>query len=122
MRDASRPTSDGLIWATRGRTWGFRFVRRDGWTDPLEIYDQVFAHVPDLPEAFVRVDDRVGLRFPDPEGRRDASGRLIPHEFVLTGNYALGVDSVQAGIDEVWPLVCDEFAQIWSLSDPGGGD
>ncbi len=122
MSTLARSCPVRLIWATRGKTWGFRFVRRDGANDPLEIYDQVFADVPDLPEAFVRVDNRVALRFLDPEGRRDVSGRQIPHEFVLIGSWAVGVDSLRDGIDLVWPLVSDEYTRIWSLPDAGQAD
>ncbi len=122
MSAAAQSSHVRLIWATRGKTWGFRFVRRDGATDPLEIYDQVFADVPDLAEAFARVDDRVALRFLDPEGRRDASGRQIPHEFVLIGGWALGVNSLRDGIELVWPLVSDEYGRIWSLPDAGQAD
>ena len=39
----------------------------------------------------------VALRFPDPAGRRDASGRTIPHDFVLFGDWAEGIESVDEG-------------------------
>ena len=32
-----------LIWATRGRTWGFRFLRDGGFPDPLPVYDLAFS-------------------------------------------------------------------------------
>jgi hypothetical protein len=70
-----RPT-DGFIWATRGRTWGFRFLRSGGLEDPLGVYEDTFSQIGDQPKAWRRVADKVALRFPDPDGRRDAaSGR-----------------------------------------------
>ena len=37
----------GLIWATRGRTWGFRFLLDGGQADPLTTYERAFARLPD---------------------------------------------------------------------------
>ena len=31
-----------FIWATRGRTWGFRFLRTAGRVDPLKLYEAAF--------------------------------------------------------------------------------
>ena len=59
-----------FIWATRGRTWGFRFLRKGGLVDPLGVYEATFSKVGDQPEAWRRVADKVALRFPDPDGRR----------------------------------------------------
>ena len=55
-----------FIWATRGRTWGFRFVRDGGLPDPLVVYDTAFSGVGDEPEAWRRNAETVALRFPDP--------------------------------------------------------
>ena len=49
-----------LIWATRGRTWGFRFLRNGGFEDPLAVYDDAFSGVGDQPEAWRRVARRQG--------------------------------------------------------------
>ena len=40
-----RPTDENarFIWATRGRTWGFRFLRRGGLEDPLGVYEATFS-------------------------------------------------------------------------------
>lgn len=102
-----------MIWATRGRTWGFRFLRKGGLDDPLPLYEAASAGLDGLPEGVARVGDRVALRFPDPAGRTDRSGRVIPHDFVLMGDLAARVHSVADGVQEVWPLVADEYAQVW---------
>lgn len=107
-----------MIWATRGKTWGFRFLRRGGLSDPLPSYEAAFAELEGQPEGLARVGDRVALRFPDPEGRTDRAGRVIPHDFVLSGDLAARVHSVADGIAEVWPLVAEEYAGVWDLATP----
>lgn len=107
-----------MIWATRGRTWGFRFLRTGGLRDPLSSYEAAFAELEGQREGIVRSGDRVALRFIDPEGRRDRAGRAIPHEFVLFGDLALGVSSVGDGLALVWPLVSDEYGALWDSPGP----
>lgn len=107
-----------FIWATRGRTWGFRFLRDCGFDDPLEVYQDAFAGFGDRQEGWQRLDNAVVLRFFDPEARRDAAGRVIPHDIVLFGRWADGVDSLDAGVDRVWPEISDEFARAWDADQP----
>jgi hypothetical protein len=113
-----------LIWATRGRTWGFRFLRRGGCEDPLPVYDAAFSGVEDKPEAWRRLaetmalPEMVALRFPDPEGRQDRAGRVIPHEFVVFPPQADDIESIEDGRRLVWPLVADEFARVWKVPNP----
>ncbi|SES86802.1 hypothetical protein [Geodermatophilus poikilotrophus] len=113
-----------LIWATRGRTWGFRFLRRGGFEDPLPVYDTAFSGLEERSEVRARVPgtgalpELVALRFPDPLGRRDRAGRVIPHEFVVFPPLADGVDSVGDGLRLVWPLVADDFKRVWELPKP----
>ena len=107
-----------FVWATRGKTWGFRFLRDGGQADPLRVYDAVFSEVPSRSEAWGRVGDWVGLRFPDPEGRTDASGRVIPHEFVVWGPDANRISSLEDGLMLVWAEVGEEFARVWDLPEP----
>jgi len=107
-----------LIWATRGRTWGFRFLFDGGVGDPLPEYDEVFAGTEGQAEVCRRVGEKVALRFHDPLGRKDVAGRVIPHDFVVFAPLADGIDSVEDGRRDVWPLVADEFAQVWNLPKP----
>jgi hypothetical protein len=107
-----------LIWATRGRTWGFRFLWNGGLSDPLPEYDSVFKGVEDEAEVYHRVNGKFALRFPDPLGRKDAAGRVIPHEFVVTGMLADRIDSVEQGYKLVWPMVAEEYAQAWDQPKP----
>jgi hypothetical protein len=107
-----------LIWATRGRTWGFRFLRNGNYEDPLPVYDEVFAGVGDEPEVWRRVADKGALRFPDPLGRQDRAGRIIPHDFVVLGPLADEIGSVEEGRRLVWPLISQEFEQLCELPKP----
>lgn len=111
-----------FIWATRGRTWGFQFLRRGGVQDPLAVYEDAFSKVVGESEACRRVGDKVALRFPDPDGRCDAAGRAIPHDFVLIGRTAEGIDSVEDGRRRIWPEVADEFGRVWDEDEPPATD
>jgi hypothetical protein len=107
-----------FIWATRGRTWGFRFLRNGGFDDPLPIYRSAFADVFGQPEVCRRVGDFVALRFADPSGRRDRSGRPISHDFVIPEVDAEGIRTVAAGQALMWPKVQGDYATIWDQERP----
>jgi hypothetical protein len=110
--------SERLIWATRGRSWGFRFLLNGGLADPLRAFERSFAELGDTPRICHRTAGTVALRFPDPLGRRDASGRVIPHEFVVFGDLADEIESVEDGIQKVWPLVAKAYAEVWDSERP----
>ncbi|MGY1734596.1 hypothetical protein [Geodermatophilus sp. SYSU D00684] len=113
-----------LVWATRGRDWGFRFLRNDAAGDALELYDVAFAGVEDTSETCRRVagngarSEMVALRFLDPVGRRDRAGRVIPHDFIVVGALADEIDSIEAGRQRIWPMVADDFERVWRLPAP----
>lgn len=102
-----------LIWATRGRNWGFRFLLDAGLGDPLPEYERAFAELADEPAVWRRSGQVVAVRFPDPEGRRDAARRVIPHEFVVFGDGADVVNSVYDGKQHLWPMVEQFFEHVW---------
>jgi hypothetical protein len=107
-----------LIWATRGRFWGFRFLLKGGLPDPLLVYEGSFAGHDDNPTTCRRAAGTVALRFPDPLGRRDASGRVIPHDFVVLGDLADEIESVEDGVQYIWPLVAEAYARVWDAERP----
>ncbi|MGW9183823.1 hypothetical protein [Agromyces sp. NPDC055661] len=107
-----------LIWATRGRTWGFRFLRGAALPDPLIAYEEAFSGIEDEMELCRRVGETLALRFPDPEGREDRSGRTIPHDFVVFEPLAGEIRSVEDGLRLLWPLIADDFARVWLLAEP----
>lgn len=105
-----------LIWATRGRTWGFRFLHDGDCADPLPSYDAAFAGIGAGPSAFHRVGTTVAVRFPDPHGRKDSAGRVIPHEFVVFAPLSGQIETVDDALERVWPLVADEYESVWGSS------
>lgn len=113
-----RDAAERLIWATRGRSWGFRFLLRGNLSDPLKEYERAFASLSGERAGWRRVDGIVALRFPDPSRRRDAAGRVIPHEFVVLGDLAEDIGSVEDGLRLVWPIVQAAYAQIWDAETP----
>lgn len=107
-----------LIWATRGRRWGFRLLLTAGLRDPLRRYETAFEGAADEPTVYQRTPVGVALRFPDPDGRKDESGRVIPHEFVVLGGLANDLQSVDDGRKLVWPMVTDAYARAWDADRP----
>lgn len=107
-----------LIWATRGKTWGFRFLRNDTSEDPLVVYERAFSGKDDEREMCHDVADGVALRLQDPEGREDRAGRPIPHDFVVLGPGADDIRSVADGLRAVWPEVADDYASCWDDQAP----
>ena len=109
---------EGLIWATRGRYWGFRFLLDGGLSDPLPEYERIFAGLGDEPTVWRPVAGKGALRFPDPDGRRDAAGRVIPHDFVVSEDLAKDIQSAQDGLQQVWPLLEAAYGQVWAAEVP----
>ncbi|TCC29673.1 hypothetical protein [Kribbella speibonae] len=110
---SSNDLPESLIWATRGRSWGFRFLLNGGASDPLSDYERSFAGLEDEPTTWRRTAGKVALRFPDPLGRKDSAGRVIPHEFVVSGEVADEIASVEDGLHQIWPLVAGAYARVW---------
>ena len=105
----------GHSWANLGLPVS---SRSGGFEDPLGVYEATFSEIGDQPEAWRRVADKVALRFPDPDGRRDAAGRVIPHDFVLLGPWADGINSLEDGRQRIWHEVADEFESVWDKTEP----
>jgi hypothetical protein len=104
-----------FIWATRGKTWGFRFLRTAGLPNPLVAYEEAFAGTEGAQDAFQRRAGTLAVRFPDPEHRRDRAGRIIPHEFVLIAPDNVRFSDNEGARAALWHEVKDEYASIWSL-------
>lgn len=117
-----RITLEGVLWATRGRTWGFRFLLDGGLADPLPTYEQAVSPLGDQRSGRVGDNHRVAVRFPDPEGRRDRSGRLIPHDFVVSGDLSERITSVDDALDVLWPVVAAAYARVWQSERPPGAE
>lgn len=107
-----------LIWATRGRSWGFRFLLDGGLRDPLSTYERAFAGLENETAAFRRIGNQVAFRLPDPESRTDASRRIIPHDFVVPFPAAAAIRSMDDGLREIWPRVAEVYSQVWDQERP----
>ena len=107
-----------LIWATRGRTWGFRFLLDAGLADPLTVYEQAFAGLPEDRSVVLNDGESAILRFPDPAGHKDHSGRVIPHEVIVLGSAATLIDSLESGIALVWALLGETYSELWDAERP----
>lgn len=103
----------GLIWATRGRSWGFRFLLDGGFAEPLLTYERFFVGTEGEMTVCQHRGGRLALRFPDPLNRKDAAGRPIPHDFVVPAPTADSTGSADVGLREIWPLVADTYARVW---------
>lgn len=89
-----------------------------GLTDPLATYERAFGSMRDEPTGWCRVGEAVALRLPDPLSRRDAAGRVIFHDFVVFGDAATGIDSVDDGQFLIWPVVAEAYARVWDADGP----
>ena len=107
-----------IIWLTRGKAWDYRFIHSGGYSDPLPTFEGVLSHGIESGETLTRHGSHLGLVFLDPLERRDQSGRPILHGFVIEGELAEKISSLQDGIREVWPLVAEEYERIWELPKP----
>jgi len=107
-----------LIWATRGRTWGFRFLLNGGFPDPLATYEVAFAGTEGVSSLCARVGPNVALRFPDPLGRRDDAGRIIPHDIVVLPPLDEEVRTVDDGVLRIWPRLAHAFELAWDAPKP----
>jgi hypothetical protein len=114
-----------LLWATRGRRWGFRFLDVPGRAassaaggDPLTVYERAFAGHEDASEGCWRADGLVAVRLRDPEQRTDEAGRTIPHEFVLEAARARGVTSPADALARLWPPLAERYAELWDGPGP----
>ncbi len=106
-----------LIWATRGRAWGFRFLLDGGYSDPLPTYEKAFAGTEGESRVCRRTSELLALRFPDPESRCDHAGRVIPHDIVLMGADTESITEEDA-VRIVWQHIGPTFAAVWDLPHP----
>ncbi|MBF4553354.1 hypothetical protein ACUY3M_04565 [Corynebacterium suicordis] len=107
-----------ILWATRGKDWGFRFLLDGGHSQPLKMYSEAFGNSHIRRELCDVNKEYTAVRFEDPEGRKDSAGRVIPHDFIVAGDMAQGVVSLEEAKKIIWPLVAEKYAQIWDKDSP----
>lgn len=115
--EAKMPELVGVLHASRGKERGFSFMQKGGLPDPLREYDKAPFNERTERSFIARYganQEKVAARFLDPEGRKDAAGRPIPHEVILPKELAKDVHSLDDAISKVWPLIKDTYAQEYT--------
>lgn len=110
--------SESFIWATRGHSWGFRFLRTAGYADPLPVYDAAFAAVQDEREVCKYVGSSIVLRFADPEGRKDFASRVIRHDFILFPIAGSDLPALDNARRVAWESVAGDYERVWESPNP----
>ena len=106
-----------FIWAARGFKWGFTFLEKGGLDDPRGVYLDAMRPISEEFEGLSRSASSVAVRFVDPLGREDESGRPITHDFVVFGSYSWA--SVDEARDDLWPVVAERYKCLWNPDDAG---
>lgn len=102
-----------IMWATRGKNWGFRFLADGAENDPLPTYRKAFENR-ELEREFIRTSPEfTAARIDDLLDRTDDFGRTIPHDFVLRGQFAEGINTLEDVREIIWPLVAQQYEDIW---------
>lgn len=57
--------------------------------------------------------EKVGVRFPDPHGRTDHSGRLIHHAIVLPKEHTSDITNFEEAKAKAWALQKDDYEKFW---------
>jgi hypothetical protein len=102
-----------IIWATRGKSWGFRFLRTGGIPNPLAVYERAFVGAEGASMTFERRAETIAVRFTDPDGRTDRAGRVIQHDFVILSGETDDLRNVEDARAILWPMVREDFDDFW---------
>ena len=99
-----------IMHATRGKHKGFKFLKTGGISDPFITYDRLAAT---SVGEFTKKDGYASANILDPLGRKDRSGRVIPHTIILPKSMSADVNSVDDLMKKAWPLLKDDFASFY---------
>lgn len=102
----------GIVHATRGKTKGFRFQQGGGLKDPFSAWEKAGGTASGSGPDFVRHgkdNSLIYARFMDPEGRKDQSGRLIPHEVIIPRSLSKGISNIDDVVKKIWPMIKDGY-------------
>jgi len=103
-----------VIHGSRGKDVGFRFIKKGGVPDPIHEYSKVFdGHTGG--DKFERYGGgKIAARFLDPEGRKDAAGRTIPHEVIIPKSMSEGINNLDDVVSKIWPMLKPEHDAMYA--------
>ncbi|MFE4108475.1 hypothetical protein [Almyronema epifaneia] len=117
-----------ILWSTRGHDWGFRMLLlpKLSCTDWLDAHHRMFqdntaTEEYQVNQGNIRLSSNltvsyIALSFPDPEQRKDRSGRIIPHEVALLGEEINAFQDIQFAVNEIWKTLSSTYATLYPLS------
>lgn len=106
-----------LLWAARGRSWGFRFLADGGYSEPLRVYEKAFRGVEGDATVFRPFGGGAVFRLPDPLERRDDAGRVLTHD-IVSADPLLGLGTLDDAFAIVWPRLAPAYEQVWDRARP----
>jgi hypothetical protein len=102
------PTS--MLHASRGKTKGFSFFKTGDLAEPYPAYEKAFGKDSFTDGLFERYDGgKIAASFLDPEGRRDQSGRSIPHQVIIPKSMSSGINNIDDVKKHIWPLLKETY-------------
>jgi hypothetical protein len=100
-----------VLHASRGKTKGFRFFKSGGVPTPIAELEKAFG-VDQFEDGLFKPlgDGRVAASFLDPRGRKDQSGRPIPHQVIIPKVMAAGLKGLDDVINNIWPMIEESYS------------
>jgi hypothetical protein len=99
-----------ILHASRGKTKGFSFFKTGDLAEPYPAYEKAFGKDSFTDNLFERHDGgKIAASFLDPEGRRDQSGRSIPHQVIIPKSMSTGINNMDDVKKHIWPLLKETY-------------
>ena len=109
-----------IMVAARGKNVGYRFVKSGGLDDALPEYTKAFGasertSVGGLFKRYGENSEKIAARFINPDGLKDAAGRVIPVDVIVPKHMASGINNMDDILAKVWPTIKKEFLATYKL-------
>jgi hypothetical protein len=102
----------GIVLATRTRNRGSQFLLKGGLDDALPEYLKAGFGDSIADNSMKKFGGKVAVSFNDPEGRKDAAGRIINHEVILPESLSGGISNFESARSKAWPLIKDQYEKF----------
>lgn len=114
-----------ILWSTRGYEWGFLRLLEPQFqcTEWLIPYQQMFpessSNEPKFYSGEVKLPDNnkiykyVAIRFLDPNGNKDRSNRIIPHEIALLGEDSQDYRDFESFQSAIWEYLAPIYEKVY---------